>query len=197
MTRTEPAAKANMRIGLFGGSFNPAHKGHLHISKTALERLALDRVWWLLSPQNPLKNAADYASYEERARSARAVIDDPRIILSSFEREHGFLYSVETIRHLLRLHPRVKFVWLMGADAFAGLDRWKDWQEIMENIPVAVFDRPEYGERAQASTAAQRYGSFRLAQDAAPVLADKKAPAWCFIHQPLDNTSSTQIRAGK
>jgi len=195
MTYVEPAAEDNMRIGLFGGSFNPAHKGHLHISKTALERLKLDRVWWLLSPQNPLKDASEYASYEERAQSALKIIDSPEIVLSFFEQQQNLTYSVDTIRQLLERHARAKFVWLMGADAFADLDCWKDWQVIMETIPIAVFNRPEYGNRALTSKAARLYGDFRLDESEAPLLADRRAPAWCFINQPLDYSASSKIRA--
>ncbi len=194
MAHVEPAAVAGMRIGLFGGSFNPAHKGHLHISKMALERLQLDRVWWLLSPQNPLKNAAAYAPYDDRAKAAFEMIDSPLIELSLFEAEQKLTYSVDTIAQLQKRHPLVKFVWLMGADAFAGLDRWKDWQVIVETIPIAVFDRPGSGQRALNSKVARRYGDFRLEENDAPLLADKKAPAWCFINQPLDYSSSTEIR---
>jgi nicotinate-nucleotide adenylyltransferase len=197
MTHVEPVAEANMRIGLFGGSFNPAHKGHLHVSKTALERLKLDRVWWLLSLQNPLKDAGDYASYEERAQKAREVINSPKIKLSLFEQEQGLIYSIDTIQQLLKRHPRVKFVWLMGADAFAGLDRWKDWQVIVESIPIAVFNRPNSTSRALGSKAAKEYSDFRLNESDANLLVEKKAPAWCFINQPLDYSSSTKIRAQK
>jgi len=195
MAHVEPIAKANMRIGLFGGSFNPAHRGHLHISKTALERLQLDKVWWILSPQNPLKNATDYAPYEERARSARDVIDAPDIELSLFEEIHKITYSVDTIQQIIKRNKDVKFVWLMGADAFAELNLWKDWQMIMETIPIAVFDRLDSGTKALNSRAAQKYSDFRLAEDDVRFLVDKNPPAWSFINQPLDNSSSTKIRA--
>jgi len=197
MSGSEPIAEANMRIGLLGGSFNPAHGGHLYISKIALDRLKLDQVRWLLSPQNPLKHADDYELYEKRAQTARTVIDTPRIVLSFFEQEHGLTYSVETIRQLLEQHPQVKFVWLMGADAFAGLDRWKDWRNIVETIPIAVFNRPGSRARALNSKAAQYYSDFRLEEKDAPLLAGKKAPAWCFINQPPDYSSSTKIRGRK
>lgn len=197
MAHVEPVAKANMRIGLFGGSFNPAHKGHLHISKTALERLKLDRVWWLLSPQNPLKDTSGYASYEDRAQSALKVIDNPQIELSLFEQQRNLTYSINTIKQLLELHSQVKFVWLMGADAFAGLDNWKDWRNIVEIIPIAVFNRPGSRARALNSKAAQDYSDFRLEEKDASLLAGKKPPAWCFINQPPDYSSSTKIRERK
>ncbi len=197
MADIEPVAKTNMRIGLFGGSFNPAHGGHLHISKTALERLNLDRVWWLLSPQNPLKQAKDYAPYGDRAQSARKVIDTPKIELSFFEQEQNITYSLDTIRQLLERHAGVKFVWLMGADAFAGLDLWKDWRMIVETIPIAVFNRPDFAKAALGSKAAQLYAEFRLDEKDAALLPGKTAPAWCFINQPLDYSTSTQIRTQK
>ena len=195
MNDVGPVVEENMRIGLFGGSFNPAHSGHLHISKIALECLKLDRVWWLLSPQNPLKEAKDYASYVDRAQSARAVIDIPEIELSFFEQQQKITYSVDTIRQLLELHGDVDFVWLMGADAFAGLECWKDWRTIFETIPIAVFNRPEFTKTALESKAARLYAEFRLDERDAALLPGKKAPAWCFISQPLDYTSSTDIRA--
>ncbi len=195
MADVEPVAEAHMRIGLFAGSFNPAHGGHLHISKTALERLKLDVVWWLLSPQNPLKDAKDYAPYADRAQSARDVIDSAKIELCFFEQEQNLTYSVDTIRRLLELHGDVKFVWMMGADAFAGLDRWKDWQVIVETVPIAVFNRPDFASPALNSKAARLYAEFRLEEEDAALLAGKKAPAWCFINQPLDYSTSTDIRA--
>ena len=197
MEDVKPVAKAHMRIGLFGGSFNPAHSGHLHISKIALERLQLDRVWWLLSPQNPLKEAKDYAPYDQRVQSAREVIDIPEIELSCFEHEQKITYSADTIRRLLQLHAGVEFVWLMGADAFAGLDLWKDWRIIIETIPIAVFNRPGFAKAALGSKAAQFYAEFRLDEADAALLPGKKAPAWCFISQPVDYTTSTAIRAQK
>ena len=195
MGDVEPVVKTNQHIGLFGGSFNPAHSGHLHISKTALERLKLDRVWWLLSPQNPLKDAHDYAPYGDRAQSARKVIDTPKIELSFFEHEQNITSSVDTIHQLLQLHTGIKFVWLMGADAFAGLDSWKDWRIIIETIPIAVFNRPGFTNPALGSKAARLYAKFRLDEEDAALLPGKKAPAWCFINQPLDFTASTDIRA--
>ncbi len=197
MAHGEPVAKANMRIGLFGGSFNPAHKGHLHVSNTALQCLKLDRVWWVLSPKNPLKNVGDYAPYEDRVHQALKVINTAKIELSLFEQQQNLTYSVDTIEQLLKRHPRVKFVWLMGADAFADLDCWKDWQKIVETIPIAVFNRPDNSHRALSSKAAKNYSDFRLKESDASLLVETKAPAWCFINQPLDYSSSTDIRAQK
>jgi len=195
MGDVEPITKSRQRIGLFGGSFNPAHSGHLHISKTALERLKLDLVWWLLSPQNPLKQAKVYAPYADRAQSARKVIDTAKIELSCFEHEQNITYSVDTIQQLLQLHAETEFVWLMGADAFASLDRWKDWRVIVETIPIAVFNRPGFANAALGSKAAELYAEFRLDEEDAALLPGKKAPAWCFINQPVDYTTSTDIRA--
>lgn len=195
LTHAKPIATAKMRIGLFGGSFNPAHQGHLHIAKTALKRLQLDKVWWLLSPQNPLKNKQDYASYEDRAASALGVIDTPQIELSYFEAEHNLTYSVDTITQLQKLHPQTHFVWLMGADGFADLDNWHAWQTIVETIPIAIFNRPGFGFKALGSKAAQRYGAYRFDEYDAALLPGHSAPAWCFMNQPLDFSASRDIRS--
>lgn len=197
MVHTKPIAGANMRIGLFGGSFNPAHQGHLHISKTALKRLGLDKVWWLLSPQNPLKDPEQYASYEDRAASALEIIDTPKIVLSYFEAEQQITYSVDTIAQLQTLFPNTQFVWLMGADAFAGLDRWHAWRKIVETIPLAIFNRPEFGLKALSSKVALRYAAYRIDESDAARLPGLEAPAWCFINQPLDDAASRDIRNAK
>ncbi len=183
------------RIGLLGGSFNPAHQGHCEISLEALRRLKLDQVWWLVSPQNPLKPVAGMAPLEERLASAREAAPDPRILATPLEDALGTVYTAQTVAALTARFPKVRFVWLMGADNLIEFSDWKDWPEIFRTVAIAVFDRPSYSSRALGAKAARRFARHRLAESAAMSLADKAPPAWVFIHQRLNPQSSTKIRA--
>ncbi len=183
------------RIGLLGGSFNPAHQGHCEITLEALHRLNLDQVWWLVSPQNPLKPVAGMASLEERLAGAREAAPDPRILVTPLEDALGTVYTAETVAALTARFPKVRFVWLMGADNLIEFSDWKDWPEIFRTVAIAVFDRPSYSSRALGAKAARRFARHRLAESAAKGLADKAPPAWVFIHQRLNPQSSTKIRA--
>jgi nicotinate-nucleotide adenylyltransferase len=187
---------AGQRIGLLGGSFNPAHGGHRFISEEALRRLQLDAVWWLVSPQNPLKPKAGMAPLAERLASARAAIaGHPRIRATDLEAVLGTLYTLDTLRALAARFPRVRFVWLMGADNLAQIDRWAGWQRIFHRVPVAVFDRPSYSVQAVNAKAAHRFRRARLREREAGHLAELDPPAWVFLHQPQDPRSATEIRA--
>jgi nicotinate-nucleotide adenylyltransferase len=177
-----------------GGSFNPAHAGHLHISREALKRLDLDEVWWLVSPQNPLKARRGMAAFARRLALARAEARHPRIRVVDLEDRLGTRFTVDTLAALRRRFPRVRFVWLMGADILAEITRWKAWPEIFLRAPVAVFARPTYCHRALAAMAAQRFARFRLAPGAARRLAAMKPPAWTFLWMKLDPRSATAIR---
>ena len=183
-----------MKIGLLGGSFNPAHGGHRHISLAALKRLGLDRVWWLVSPQNPLKPAVGMAPLDERLNAARQVADDRRIIVSDIERSLGTRYTFDTLGALCSRHRGDRFVWLMGADNLVQISTWHRWPEIFKTVPVAVFNRPNYGYEALAGEAAWRFRRERLPQSKARLLADRPAPAWTFLWIPLSLTSATEIR---
>jgi len=183
------------RIGLLGGSFNPAHEAHRLISLVALERLGLDEVWWLVSPQNPLKPVAGMAPLEARLARARAAAAHPRIRPTGIEALLGCHYTADTLRVLIRRFPRVCFVWLMGADNLIQLTEWKDWSEIFHTVAVAVFDRPSYALRACAAPAARRFARHRLDERQARLLAGRAPPAWVFIHSRLSTLSATQIRA--
>jgi nicotinate-nucleotide adenylyltransferase len=183
-----------MRIGLLGGSFNPAHDGHLSLSKTALVRLALDEVWWLVSPQNPLKPKDGMAGLDERVGLARAAIDHPRIRVTALEADLGTRHSVDTVAALRRHFPRVDFVWLMGADNFIQLPRWKDWERLFRQVAIAVFARPGYSQRALSGRTAERFAHRRVAEARAARLAATPPPAWAFIHGPLNPSSSTALR---
>ena len=179
---------------MLGGSFNPAHAGHLHLSREALKRLDLDAVWWLVSPQNPLKAKRGMAAFARRLAAARAVARDPRIRVVDLEDRLGTHYTVDTLAALRRRFPRVHFVWLMGADILVEMRRWKDWPEIFLRAPVAVFARPTYCHRALAEIAARRFARARVAPGAARRLAEMKSPAWTFLWMKLDPRSATAIR---
>lgn len=186
---------AGARIGLLGGSFNPAHEGHLEISRAALDRLGLDRVWWLVSPQNPLKSADGMAPLSERLASARAAARDPRILPTGLEAALGTAYTADTLRALARLMPRVKFVWLMGADNLIQVHKWQDWPQIFNTVAVAVFDRPSYASKALSGRAALSFARYRLKEGSARRLAEERPPAWVFIRCRLNPKSATEIRA--
>ena len=188
-------AKSGARIGLLGGSFNPAHAAHRHISLIALRRLKLDAVWWLVSPQNPLKGASDLASIERRANHARAIADHADIHVTTIETALGTQYTIDTLEALTRQFPKARFVWLMGGDNLAEFHRWRRWEEIAALVPMAVIARPRFTTRALASPAAQQLRAARLPVEEAGNLALKAPPAWVFIQERLDPTSSTTLRA--
>ncbi|MFN4090594.1 MAG: nicotinate-nucleotide adenylyltransferase [Alphaproteobacteria bacterium] len=182
------------RVGLLGGSFNPAHRGHRHISVEALRRLRLDEIWWLVSPQNPLKASDGMAALDARMARARAVAAHPRIRVTDAERHFGTRYTVDTVAALRRRFPRVRFVWLMGADIMIQMPRWSRWPRLFGSLPVAVFARPNYISRAMAGKAAHRFRRDRVPLSGAGGLAGHPPPAWTFIPIPLDDTSATDIR---
>jgi nicotinate-nucleotide adenylyltransferase len=185
---------AGARIGLLGGSFNPAHEGHLHISRIALSRLRLDQVWWLVSPQNPLKSAADLASLKRRVESANKVANDARIVVTDLEVELGTRYTIDTVTELKRRFPHLKFVWLMGGDNFLQLPQWKNWRQLMRRIPIAVISRPGFTMRARVCRAARTFAHAQIHQKTALMLPDKRPPAWVLIEGPLHAGSATDIR---
>ncbi len=183
------------RIGLLGGSFNPAHQGHREISLAALALLGLDEVWWLVSPQNPLKSVAGMAPFADRVDAARKVAADPRIKVTDIEARLGTRYTADTLRKLCETQRGCRFVWLMGADNLAQISEWKDWQQIFHLLPIAVFDRPTYTYKAMAAQAARRFQAFRRPEQAAGRLAITPPPAWTFMHHRLNPISATEIRA--
>ncbi len=194
MTDSIGSRPRGLRVGLLGGSFNPAHDGHRHISLLALKRLQLDQVWWLISPQNPLKATAGMAPYAERLASARTIARDRQIQVSEAEAELGTRYTVDTLRALRRRHPHHGFVWIMGADNLVQITRWRQWVDIFETVPVAVFDRPTYSFRALAGMAATRYASCRLKEHEGGTLADRPPPTWIFLWGSNDPMSATALR---
>lgn len=189
-----PRAEAGQVIGLLGGSFDPAHEGHAAITRAALRRFGLDRVWWLVSPGNPLK-AEGPAALPRRLAAARAVMQDPRVIITGIEQELGTRYTADTLAALRRLYPQVRFVWLMGSDNLAGFHRWQDWRGIASTIPIGVLARPGSRLSARFSPAARWMAEARLGAEDSRQLAKGPAPRWCMIDLPLSSASSTALRA--
>lgn len=191
-----PPDTGDAAIGLLGGSFDPAHEGHVEISETAIRRLDLARVWWLVSPGNPLKTAGAAAPLDERIAAARRLVGSRRITVTGFERALGDPYTVATLSFLRRRRPRARFVWLMGADCLAEFHRWRQWQEIMSLVPVAIVDRPGWRFRALSSIAATSFAAARVPEQDSAELASLRPPAWVFLTAPLSDLSSTAIRSG-
>ncbi len=191
--RTLPPTGSTQRIGVFGGSFNPPHSGHLHVAETALKRLKLDWIYWLPARGNPLKTAP--ADFYDRVHAVRELIGHhPHMFVSDFENWAGLRYSVDVMSRFAQHSPRADFVWLMGADSLQNFHDWKSWQQLAEAIPVCVVSRPDAGPRALSSPFARRYRLFRLRERDAALLARTEAPAWVFLKAPFDRTSSTQLR---
>jgi nicotinate-nucleotide adenylyltransferase len=189
-----PLYTNGMRIGLLGGSFNPPHVAHRAISLFAIKRLKLDRVWWLVTPGNPLKDQGGLHDLNERGEAARKMANDPRIDVSCLESVIGTRYTVDTISYLRRRASGLRFVWIMGADNLAQLHRWQNWRRIASEVPIAVIDRPPQSFRALAAPAAQALARYRLPENQAGRLADQRAPAWVFLTGMKLNLSSTGLR---
>ena len=192
MTRLHlPGPSAGRRIGLFGGSFNPAHEGHLHVATTALKRLRLDAVWWIVARGNPLKS--EHGSFEARFTSAQALARSPQMQVTDIEVQLGLTYTIDTLCALQAAEPEAKFVWIMGADSAAGFHLWKDWMQIAQRVPIAVVSRP--GTRmTRAAAFTRHFGAARLAEANAPALAGCAAPAWVYLRGPGNPASSTALR---
>jgi nicotinate-nucleotide adenylyltransferase len=189
-----PLYTNGMRIGLLGGSFNPPHVAHRAISLFAIKRLKLDRVWWLVTPGNPLKDQRALHDLEERMIAARKMANDPRIDVSCLESVIRTRYTVDTITYLRRRASGLRFVWIMGADNLAQFHRWQNWRRIAAEAPIAVIDRPPQSFRALAAPAAQALAHYRLPENQAGRLADQRAPAWVFLTGMKLNLSSTGLR---
>ena len=183
------------KIGLLGGSFNPAHRGHRRISLAAMAALGLDEVWWLVSPGNPLKPAKGMAPYEARFASAREEAKGSRIKVSDFEREAGTRYTVDTLAAIKRRYPNDRFIWLMGADTVAQFHQWRRWRELSAMVPIAVIHRPGYDAPARAASAMGWLRWFVRPLSQAKQWTDWSAPAIIFLRLPPDPTSATRLRA--
>jgi len=183
-------------IGLLGGSFDPPHQGHVHITRAALKRFGLDRVWWLVSPHNPLKENGP-APFEQRMALARAIMQHPRVTISDFEQRAGTRFTADTIRALRKSYPGAHFVWLMGADNLHQFDQWQGWGWIMENVPIGVLARPGHRMAARRSLAARRYARNQIRDVDARRLGYAAPPAWAMINVPMMDLSSTKIRKSR
>jgi nicotinate-nucleotide adenylyltransferase len=195
MLRGAPLAYPGQRIGLFGGSFDPAHEGHAHVAETALKRLGLDVVWWSPTPQNPLKPKS--AALVDRAASARKIARGRKMRVTTFEAEHGFGYTYQTVKALRRAFPGVHFVLIVGGDSLQSFRRWRRWRDVMDTVPLAIVARPGAGARARFAKPAQAYSAARKPQSEAHMLASARAPAWTFLNARFHPHSSSEIRKGR
>jgi len=194
---TLPLHAPGMRIGLFGGSFNPAHEAHRAVSLLAMKKLGLDRIWWLVTPGNPLKDTRELPSLDARIAQAAALADHPRIDVTGFESVISTKYSCDTIRWLKTEAPGTHFVWIMGADNLKDFHRWKNWRDIFLMLPIAVVDRGGLSLRAASGPAAISFAKARLPESRASTLPDLPPPAWVYLHGVKSDLSSTKIREAK
>ncbi|WP_207100717.1 nicotinate-nucleotide adenylyltransferase [Paracoccus shandongensis] len=191
-----PVAARGMRVGLLGGSFDPAHEGHVAITEAAMRQFRLDRVWWLVSPGNPLK-ARGPAPMAQRIAHARRLLADPRVIVADIEQRLGTRMTADTLAALRRLYPGVRFVWLMGSDNLVQFHRWDRWRDIAATVPIGVLARPGSRTAARHTKAAQVMARARLPLSQAGTLAGRKPPAWVLVNLPMSRASSTALRAGR
>ena len=182
-------------IGILGGSFDPAHAGHVALTRNALMRFGLDGVWWMVSPGNPLKSNGP-APMDQRIAQARVIMDHPRVTITDIEARLGTRYTADTLRALMHRYPRVNFVWLMGADNLHQFDQWRDWRWIMDHVPIGILARPASRLAPLSAKAARIYAHARLPARASQHLASGPAPRWCYINMPLSDLSSSALRSG-
>lgn len=192
-----PHTERGMRIGLFGGSFNPPHAGHVLVSEIALRSLGLDQLWWMVTPGNPLKDRRDLAPLADRILASEIQADNPRIRVTAFEKAFGENHTARILARLKMLKPDVHFVWIMGADNLKGFHRWQNWKQIARTYPIAVVDRPGSTLSYLSSKMAQRFSFARVDESDAGLLATMRPPAWTFLHGPRSSLSSTVLRQGK
>lgn len=190
----DPVAPRHAKIGLLGGSFDPAHAGHAHITRTALKRFNLDQVWWLVSPGNPLKTRGP-APIAQRVAAGQRLMDHPKVRVTDIELRLGTRATAQTLAGLQERYVGARFVWLMGADNLTQFDQWQDWRSIIESVPIGVLARPGDRMPARLSRAARIYRAAQIPGRASSILAEQTAPAWCFVNLPMTDLSSTVIRA--
>lgn len=190
-----PATAPGLRVGLFGGSFNPPHAGHALVAEIALRRLSLDQLWWIVTPGNPLKDNANLAPLARRVAASEAVKPGPKVKVTAFEAAHRVRYTADTLALVKARKPGVRFVWIMGADNLRSFHRWQRWREIAQTFPIAVIDRPGDTLSFLSSRMAKTFARHRIDEADAPRLAFLDPPAWTFIHGPRSSMSSTELRA--
>ena len=191
-----PHVEPGMRIGLFGGSFNPPHEGHLLVTEIAIRRLGLDQVWWIVTPGNPLKDTSGLPPLADRIAWSEAINKDPRVKVTAFEASHEVRFTADTLAIVRRYNPGVRFLWIMGADNLATFHRWQNWRDIAFTFPIAVVDRPGATLSYLSSKMAKAFEHARVDESDAALLATLPAPAWTFLHGPRSPVSSTAIRNG-
>lgn len=191
---TMPYSERGMAIGLFGGSFNPPHEGHLLVAETAIKRLGLDQLWWMVTPGNPLKSHKELQPLSQRIEACEALAKNPRIKVTAFEKQLGTTYTAKTLAAIKLRNPTQHFVWIMGADNLQGFHRWQNWRQIANEFPMAVIDRPGATLSFLSSKTAQTFKHARIDEDDARTLPRRAAPAWVFLHGPRSNLSSTALR---
>ena len=194
ITSSRQAVCSSQRIGLLGGSFNPAHHGHLSISKIALRRLGLNQIWWIVSPRNPLKEYDFLYDFEERVFSARKIINTNKISISKLELNAQIKYTIGTLEYLRTRYHRSRFVWIMGADNLNQFHLWKEWEKIIRLMPIAIIDRPSSSLNVTSSVFANKYRAYRIDEADSSQLIYYKKPAWVFMHTKLNYQSSSQLR---
>ncbi|AZN70456.1 nicotinate-nucleotide adenylyltransferase [Georhizobium profundi] len=190
-----PHVEQGMRVGLFGGSFNPPHGGHWLVAEIALRRLRLNQLWWMVTPGNPLKDHGKLLPLAKRIALSEAITPDPRVKVTAFEATYGLRYTAETLAVIKQRNAGIHFVWVMGADNLAGFHHWQDWQAIARTFPIAVIDRPGSTLSYLSSKMAKTFAHARVDEDDAGRLALMEAPAWTFIHGPRSLLSSTELRS--
>lgn len=190
-----PHVEKGMAVGLFGGSFNPPHAGHVLVAEIAMRQLRLDQLWWIVTPGNPLKDMRQLAPLAERVAASEAITPDPRIKVTAFEARHHVRYSADTVRLAVARNPGVKFIWVMGADNLKTFHRWQRWRSIVHTVPIAVVDRPGSTLSFLSSPMARAFWRARVDEDDSGMLAWIAPPAWTFIHGPRSSLSSTALRA--
>ena len=194
ITSSRQAVCSSQKIGLLGGSFNPAHHGHLSISKIALRRLGLNQIWWIVSPRNPLKEYDFLYDFEERVFSARKIIKTNNISISKLELNAQIKYTIGTLEYLRTRYHRSRFVWIMGADNLNQFHLWKEWEKIIRLMPIAIIDRPSSSLNVTSSVFANKYRAYRIDEADSSQLIYYKKPAWVFMHTKLNYQSSSQLR---
>jgi nicotinate-nucleotide adenylyltransferase len=189
-----PHVERGMAVGLFGGSFNPPHEGHLLVAEIALRRLGLDQLWWMVTPGNPLKSRSELAPLDDRLQMSERLIKDPRIKVTAFEKALGGAYTADTLAHVKARNPQTRFVWIMGADSLKSFHLWQKWRDIASTFPIAVIDRPGSTLSLLSSRMARTFDHARIDEDDAGTLWKRRPPAWTFIHGPRSTLSSTALR---